>query len=457
MTWRTHVKLISLLLPIALAASIWYLTRDDVARQDIAELTGKTPIIAEMRPEKFPTINIADIVGWQGNAKPTPTAGLSVNAFADKLDHPRSMIVLANGDILVAEATQPARETLGVTDWIARKLIMDANGSKVSANRITLLRDADKDGVAEFRSTLLSAANGLNSPYGMAVIGDILYVANTNALIAFPFKLGDTRIAAKAEKIIALPANLPNNHWTRNVVAAADGKSLFVTVGSNSNIGENGLEGERNRAAIWQVYPETKGFRLYASGLRNPVGLAFEPKSGYLWTTVNERDMLGSDGPPDYLTWVGEGTFFGWPWFYWGGYLDNRVKPADMSKQQYSRRPDYALGSHTASLGLAFSASAKLGDRFARGAFIGQHGSWNRAPASGYKVMYVPFNERGFAEGKPIDVLTGFLNAKGDAQGRPAGVAVDSQGALLVADDSGNRIWRVSAPTPTKTAAAVQP
>lgn len=445
-SWRTHVKIIGLLLLAALVIGLWFMTRDDVARQDIAELTGKTPILAEMRSEAVPTINIAKVVGWQGEAKPTAAPGLAVNSFADKLDHPRSMLVLPNGDVLVAEATQPARETQGIGDWIARKLMAEANGSSLSANRITLLRDADKDGRAEYRSTLLSADNGLNSPFGMALVGDILYVANTDALLAYPFKPGETSIVAKPEKIIDLPANLPNNHWTRNVIAAADGRTLFVSVGSNSNIGENGLQGEKNRAAILQVYPEKKSFRIYAGGLRNPVGLAIEPKSGYLWTTVNERDMLGSDGPPDYLSWVGEGTFFGWPWFYWGGYLDNRVKPADMSKQQYSRRPDYALGSHTASLGLAFSANAKLGAPFARGAFIGQHGSWNRKPVSGYKVMYVPFNERGFAEGKPVDVLTGFLNKDGDAQGRPAGVAIDSQGALLVADDSGNRIWRVSAP-----------
>ncbi len=444
MRMRSHLMLISGLLAAGLAGTYFYLSRPDVARQDITALMGKTPDLKEMRREAFPTINIAKIVGWQGAAKPTPAAGLAVNAFADKLDHPRWMRVLSNGDILVAESTQPANEPTGFQDRIARRLIKDANGSQVSANRITLLRDADNDGVAEFRSVLLNADNGLNSPFGMEVVGDTLYVGNTDALLAFPFKVGETKITVKGEKILDLPAGAPNNHWTRNVLASKDGKSLYVSVGSNSNIGENGLESERNRANILEVYPKDKKFRILAAGLRNPNGMALEPINGYLWTTVNERDMLGSDGPPDYLAWVDEGAFFGWPWFYWGGYLDDRVKPEAMEKRLYSRRPEYALGPHTASLGLAFADKAKLGNAFSRGAFIGQHGSWNRSPASGYKVIFVPFNERGFAEGKAVDVLTGFLNAKGEAQGRPAGVSVDGRGALLVADDTGNRIWRVT-------------
>ncbi len=446
MSWRTHLKIIGILLILLVAGTAWYLSTDDKARLDLAEMEGKKPTINKMRPERImPTIKIAKIVGWQDNAKPTPAAGLVVESFAEKLDHPRWMKLLPNGDILVAETTQPARETMGFMDWLARKLVMEANGSVKSPDRITLLRDTDKDGRVDYRSTLLSAANGLHSPFGMELIGNTLYIANTDALLAFPYKTGDTSIVAKGEKITNLPAQLPNNHWTRNVIAAPDGKSLYVSVGSNSNIAENGLDVEQNRANILQVYPDRKGFRILASGLRNPTGLAYEPKSKRLWTTVNERDMLGSDGPPDYLTSVDEGMFFGWPWFYWSGYVDDRVQPTAFERQQYSRRPDYALGAHTASLGLAFSDGKTLGDKFARGAFIGQHGSWNRSPVSGYRVIFVPFNDNGFGEGKPVEVLTGFLNTQGDAQGRPAGVIIDGKGGILVADDAGNRIWRVTA------------
>jgi glucose/arabinose dehydrogenase len=452
MSWKTHAVRIGTLSAIALAGFAYYLSTDDVSRVKIAEMYGRTPKLTAMRPEKFPTINIAKIIGWQGDAKPVAAAGLATNLFADKLDHPRWMHLLPNGDVLVAESTQSERPTQGIMDWVGRKLITEANGSIKSANRISLLRDTDKDGKVDIRSVLLTAAEGLNSPFGMQLVGETLYVANTDALLAFPFKVGDTKIAAKGNKIIDLPAGAPNNHWARNVISAPDGKSLFVTVGSNSNIGENGMETEKNRANILQVYPDKKRFTVHAYGLRNPNGLAYEPKSGYLWTTVNERDMLGSDGPPDYLTTVDLGTFYGWPWYFWGGYQDQRVKQTRPDLQQYSKRPNYALGPHTASLGLAFADGAKLGDQYTNGAFVAQHGSWNRVPASGYKVVYIPFNERGFPDdkGKPIDVLSGFLTAKGDAQGRPTGVIVGADGALLVTDDSGNRIWRVSAAVPPK-------
>jgi glucose/arabinose dehydrogenase len=448
MKWQTHLKLISGIAIVALAGTAWYLFTDDVAHLDITEMEGKAPRLLEMRTERFPTVNIAKIVGWKGNAKPIPAAGLSVAAFAEGLDHPRWMHVLPNGDVIVAESAQPASKVQGATDWVARKLVTEANGADRSPDRITLLRDTDKDGKADFRSVLLSAKNGLRSPFGMQLVGDKLYVANTDALLVFPYKAGETQISAKGEKIVDLPAQLPNAHWTRNVMARPGEGSLLVTVGSNSNIGENGLAAETNRAAILEVFPKSKTFRAFATGLRNPNGLAVEPINGYLWTTVNERDMLGSDGPPDYLTWIDEGTFFGWPWFYWSGYVDHRVPDTRFEKQQYSRRPDYALGPHTASLGLVFAKGAKLGARFANGAFIGQHGSWNRTPRSGYRVIFVPFNERGFGEGKPVEVLTGFLNAQGEAQGRPAGVVIDALGGLLVADDAGNRIWRVTAQVP---------
>ncbi len=444
LTFKHHALIIGTLATAAIGGTVWYLASDDVAQVDIKDMYGLKPQI-DARIEKFPTINIAKIVGWQGDAKPVPAEGLQVNAFAADLDHPRWMHVLPNGDVLVAESTQPAREAQDAQDWIARKLITQANGSKVSANRITLLRDADGDGKAEFRSVLLTAENGLNSPFGMQLLGDKLYIANTDALLSFPFKPGETQIKGKGEKITALPATLPNNHWTRNLITAEDGKSLFIAVGSNSNIGENGMESEENRAAILIVDPAKKKLEQYAIGLRNPVGMALEPVTKSLWVTVNERDMLGSDGPPDYLTDVDFGSIHGWPWFYYRRH-DSRTQPRP-DLQDYVAYPQYALGPHTASLGLTFADKAKLGPGFARGAFIGQHGSWNRSPASGYKVLFVPFTDKGRPDytAKPVDVLNGFLNKEGDAQGRPAGVVIDGAGALLVADDSGNRIWRVSA------------
>jgi len=446
MNWRTHAKIISGLLVVGLGGGIWYLSTPAKSEIDIAKLYGPNPDLTKIQQEAFPSIVIAKVTGWQGNAKPIAAPGLQVAEFARDLDHPRWMKLLPNGDVLVAESTQPARPTQGIADWIARKIMKSANGSDVSANRITLLRDSDGDGTVDMRSVLLTAENGLNSPYGMELVDNTLYIANTDSLMAFPYKTGDNKITAKGERIVPLPSSAPNNHWTRNVIASPDKKTLLVTVGSNSNIGENGLKSEEYRANVLEVFPKQKTFRIYTAGLRNPNGLAYEPKSGYLWTTVNERDQLGPDIPPDYLATVDFGGHYGWPWFYWR-MTDHRVQPQRPDLQQYVKRPNYALGAHTASLGLAFANGAKLGANFANGAFIGQHGSWNRNPPSGYKVIYVPFNARGFpdAKAKPVDVLTGFLNAKGEAQGRPAGVIVDAAGGLLVADDAGNRIWRVTA------------
>ena len=446
MNWRTHAKIISGLVVVGLGGGIWYLSTPAKSEIDIAKLYGPNPDLTKIQQEAFPSIVIAKVTGWQGNAKPIAAPGLQVAEFARDLDHPRWMKLLPNGDVLVAESTQPARPTQGIADWIARKIMKSANGSDVSANRITLLRDNDGDGTVDMRSVLLTAENGLNSPYGMELVDNTLYIANTDSLMAFPYKTGDTKITAKGERIVPLPSSAPNNHWTRNVIASPDKKTLLVTVGSNSNIGENGLKSEEYRANVLEVFPKQKTFRIYTAGLRNPNGLAYEPKSGYLWTTVNERDQLGPDIPPDYLATVDFGGHYGWPWFYWR-MTDHRVQPQRPDLQQYVKRPNYALGAHTASLGLAFANGAKLGANFANGAFIGQHGSWNRNPPSGYKVIYVPFNARGFpdAKAKPVDVLTGFLNAKGEAQGRPAGVIVDAAGGLLVADDAGNRIWRVTA------------
>lgn len=446
MNWRTHAKIISGLVVVALAGGGWYLTTPAQSEVDIAKLYGPTPDLSKAQPETFPSVVIAKLVGWQGGAKPVAAPGLTVNEFASGLDHPRWLKLLPNGDVLVAESTQPARPSQGLMDWIAGKIMKAANGANVSANRITLLRDTDGDGTADARFALLTAANGLNSPFGMELVGDTLYIANTDSLMAFPYKLGDTKISAKGEKIVPLPSMPPNNHWARNVIASPDKKTLLVTVGSNSNIGENDLKTEEYRANVLEVFPKQKTFRIFTAGLRNPNGLAYEPKTGYLWTTVNERDQLGPDLPPDYLATVDFGGHYGWPWFYWRR-ADQRVQPQRPDLQQYVKRPNYALGAHTASLGLAFAGTAKLGPKFANGAFIAQHGSWNRNPPSGYKVIYVPFNERGFpdAKAKPIDVLTGFLNAKGEAQGRPSGLIVDGAGALLVTDDASDRIWRVSA------------
>jgi glucose/arabinose dehydrogenase len=444
MTRRQHIRNIGLIVLVLAIAGGWWATRPDVAKLPISEMQGRGPNIIAARPQSVPTINVAKIIGWNGSEAPTAAAGLAVKAFADKLDHPRWLHELPNGDILVAESTQPDRPIMGVEDWVARNLIASANGSKKSANRITLLRDTDADGVADQRSVFLT---GLNSPFGMVLIKNQLYVANTDSVMVFPYKEGDLKITAPGQKLMELPAQAPNNHWARNIIAAQDGSSLFITIGSNSNIGENGMASEKDRAQIKQYQFANKQTRIYAYGMRNPNGLAFNPISKTLWTTVNERDMLGSDGPPDYLTTVDFGTFYGWPYYYFGVIEDFRVKQTRPDLRQYSKRPDYALGPHVAALGLAFSKGPQLGKDYANGAFVAMHGSWNRVPTSGYKVVYIPFNERGFPldGAKPRDVLTGFLNKDGKAHGRPAGVIIDKSGALLVADDSGNRIWRVAA------------
>lgn len=431
--------LIFLLIVIAaVLIGIFMMTKRDNGTLDVASVMGATPKL-ETSIERIPTVSIAKPVPWN-DARPVPAQGLTVQAFATGLDHPRWLYTLPNGDVLVAETNSPPRKGHGITATVMGWLLGRAGAGVPSANRITLLRDANGDGVAEIRSVFLS---GLNSPTGMALIGDKLYVANTDAVVAFPYEAGQTKITAKPEKIVSLPGG--GNHWARNLLASPDGRLLYVTVGSASNIAENGIDKEERRAAIWEVYPENKTFRIYAAGLRNPNGLAWEPNSKALWTVVNERDMLGGDSPPDYLTFVDFGGFYGWPYSYWGGYADSRVE-ARPDLLEYTRRPDYALGPHTAPLGLQFANGANLGPNFANGAFVALHGSWNRRPFSGYKVIYVPFDARGYpAKGaKPVDVLGGFLDGD-NTRGRPAGLALDKSGALLVADDVGNRIWRVSA------------
>jgi len=414
------------------------------AQVDIAAVQGPQPQIGTPRTGIVPLVKIATPIGWKAGEMPTPAAGLVVQPFATGLDHPRWLLALPNGDVLVAESNAPPRpdDTSGIRGWVQKIVMGRAGAGGKSPNRITLLRDTDGDGKADQRSVLLGS---LNSPFGMALVGETLYVADTDALLRFPFKPGDTRIAGKGQKVVDLPAGTINHHWTKNVVASPDGTKLYVTVGSNSNVGERGMAVEEGRAAIWEVDAKTGSHRIYAYGIRNPNGMAWEPTSHALWTVVNERDELGSDLVPDYLTAVQFGGFYGWPWFYWGTYPDKRPKddPPELIEET-SIRPDYALGPHTASLGLTFAAGAALGRGYSDGAFIGQHGSWNRNPPSGYKVVFVRF-VNGKPVGKPADVLTGFLDAEGRARGRPVGVAIDNKGGLLVADDVGGAVWRVGA------------
>jgi glucose/arabinose dehydrogenase len=416
----------------------------------MAEQTyGAKPALPAPENSLIPTVNVAKAVGWPAGGKPIAAAGMAVNAFATGLDHPRTLLVLPNGDVLVAETNAPSRpdEERGIKGWITKLVMSRAGAQTQSANRITLLRDADGDGVAETRTVFLDS---LNSPFGMALVGDDLYVADSDAIMKFPYRTGDTKIAATGVKLVDLPAGPLNHHWTKDLVASSDGSKLYATVGSNSNIGENGMDAETNRAAVLEVDRATGKSRLFASGLRNPNGPAWQPQSGALWVVVNERDELGNDLVPDYMTSVKDGGFYGWPYSYYGQHVDERVQPQRPDLVAKAIAPDYALGAHTASLGLAFNTGNLFPPEMANGAFIGQHGSWNRKPRSGYKVIFVPFAD-GAPSGKPQDVLTGFLSADGEAQGRPVGVAIDKKGALLVADDVGNAIWRVTPATKPAT------
>ena len=403
---------------------------------------GKEPKLPPPQSSWIPTVNIAPAKGWPADRKPMPAEGLEVAAFANNLDHPRWLYVLPNGDVLVAESNAPARSDApqGLRGWIMGLVMARAGAGVKSADRITILRDADGDGVAEIARPF---ATNLHSPFGMALIGETLYVANTDAVVKFKFIEGQLQAEGPPVKVADLPAGPINHHWTKNIIAARDGTALYATVGSNSNVAENGMENEERRAAILKIDPKSGATSVFASGLRNPNGLAWEPVSGALWTTVNERDELGSDLVPDYMTSVREGGFYGWPYSYYGANVDERVTPPRPDLVAKALKPDYALGAHTASLGLAFSDGRALPRRFAAGAFVGQHGSWNRKPKSGYKVIFVPFSG-GLPSGLPQDVLTGFLSDGEEAYGRPVGVAIDRTGALLVADDVGNTVWRVT-------------
>ncbi len=404
---------------------------------------GPSPDIPAAKHALIPTINVADAKGWPKGGKPSAAGGLTVAAFASGLDHPRWLYVLPNGDVLVAETNGPTRpdDNKGFKGWLFNHFQKKAGAAVPSANRITLLRDADGDGVAETRTVLLDS---LYAPFGMTLVGNTLYIANSDGVVSFPYHDGDTRITARPTKVVDLPAGTINHHWTKNLIANADGSKLYASVGSNSNVGENGLDKEVDRAAIWEIDPHTGAHRVFASGLRNPVGMAWNPeRENELWVSVNERDELGSDLVPDFMTSVKDGAFYGFPFSYYGQHVDARVKDQRPDLVAKAIVPDYALGPHTASLGLTSSKGSLLPPPYTNGMFVGQHGSWNRTPASGYKVIFVPF-VNGVPSGAAIDVVTGFLDNEGNALGRPVGVAIDKRGSLLVADDVGNTIWRVS-------------
>ncbi len=400
---------------------------------------GPSPSLPKPEKSLLPTVQVAKATGWAEGTLPKAAEGLSVNAFASGLDHPRWIYVLPNNDILVAESNSPPKEGGGIKGFFMKLTMKKAGAGSKSANRITLLRDTNGDGVADLRTPFLE---NLFSPFGMALIGNQFYVANADAVMRFPYTEGDTKISSPGTRLTDLPAGR-NHHWTKSMIADKQGKYLYVGVGSNSNFGENGMDEEEGRAAIWQIDAQTGDKRIFASGLRNPVGMDWQPQSGELWVAVNERDELGNDLVPDYMTSVKDGAFYGWPYSYFGQHVDERVKPQRPDLVEKAIEPDYALGSHTASLGLSFYDSDLMDERYKGGVFIGQHGSWNRKPPSGYKVIFIPF-KGGLPSGMPQDVLTGFLGDDGKAYGRPVGVVPDNQGALLVADDVGNIIWRVT-------------
>jgi glucose/arabinose dehydrogenase len=413
---------------------------DDVPVASPASTVGPSPTLPPPEDKLLPTVQIAEAAGWPAAMKPTAAANMAVNAFASGLSHPRWLYVLPNGDVLVAETNAPPRpdDGKGIKGKVMKKVQAMAGAAVPSANRITLLRDADGDGVAETKSAFIE---NLHSPFGIALVGSTLYVANTDAVVKFPYKDGATAISADGVKVTDLPAGPLNHHWTKNIIANADGTKLYATVGSNSNVAENGIDKEEGRAAIWEIDLASGSKRIFATGLRNPNGMAWEPTTNVLWTVVNERDELGNDLVPDYATSVRDGAFYGWPYSYYGQHVDTRVMPQRPDLVASAVRPDYALGAHVAALGLVAAQRTALPAPFAEGMFIGEHGSWNRKPPAGYRVVFVPFTG-GRPSGAPIDVLTGFVSADGKAWGRPVGVAIDKRGALLVADDVGNVVWR---------------
>jgi len=411
---------------------------------DLQTQIGADPELPEQQQYLFPPMHIASVVGWKKDETPAVAPGLKIAAFATGLQHPRSVYVLPNGDVLAVESkgpgTEPARRPKDlVMGWI--QSLSTGSGGDQPSNRITLLRDADGDGVPEVKSVFL---DHLDSPFGVALVGNDLYVANTNAIMRYPYRTGETAITARPTMLTALPGGPIDHHWTKSLVASPDGTKLYVGVGSNSNITENGIQAEENRAAVWEVDRTTGAWRIFASGLRNPNGLSIEPVTKQLWAVVNERDELGPNLVPDYMTSVRDGAFYGWPYSYYGQHVDPRVMPQRPDLVEKAIAPDYALGSHVAPLGMTFYAAEALPEKYRGGAFVGEHGSWNRQKFNGYKVVFVPF-EDGRPSGKAEDVVTGFLDKDDEARGRPVGVGVDAKGALLIADDVGNTVWRVTA------------
>ena len=440
---KLGIALLALVLLLAIFA--YFVTRGDTAGLSVADVTGTDPTLEEADAETFPTVAIADPVGWAEGETPVAAKGLAVNRFAEGLDHPRTLYALPNGDILVSLTRSPNQKGEGIMGWIAQKLMSKAGANGPSANQVLLLRDKDGDGTAETRSVLVE---GLDSPSGIAWSDDTLYVANHDEVLAFPYELGGDRVTAEPRKVADLAGG--GGHWMRNLEIHPDGQLLYVAVGSDTNIADKGMEAEEGRALIWEFDLVTGRRRQFAGGLRNPNGLDFSPWSGELWTTVNERDMLGSDLVPDYLTNVPIGAQYGWPWVYWGDNYDRRVEHPTPQYINYIRKPEYALGPHVAALGFVFSKEgAALGEAFGSGAFIARHGSWNRKPPSGYDVVYVAFDERGNPTGKPVPVLTGFLKDNGDTRGRPTWVEWAGDGSLLVSDDTAGIIWRVTSPGAT--------
>jgi glucose/arabinose dehydrogenase len=410
------------------------------AKLSVLDGSGLNPILPEPIESVIPTVLIAPAIGWPEGKMPSPPPGTKVTPFAKDLEHPRWLYVLPNNDVLVAESDAPEKEsTWSPQTWLMGLFMKKAGSHRSSANRITLLRDTDNDGIADVRSPFLE---NLNSPFGMTLINNRLFVANADAIVHFPYTAGELKSSGQGVKLIDLPSGI-NHHWTKNIIASDDGKRLYASVGSNSNIGENGMEVEEGRAAIWEVDINSGKGMIFAQGLRNPNGMAWTDQGKVLWTVVNERDEIGSDLVPDYLTSVKKGGFYGWPYSYFGANVDSRVQPQRPELVSKSIKPDYALGPHTASLGLVISEKNALPAQFQNGAFVGQHGSWNRKPFSGYKVLFIPFKNNK-PVGMPVDVLTGFLSYKNEAYGRPVGVVIDNKGKLLVADDVGNTVWSLS-------------
>jgi glucose/arabinose dehydrogenase len=438
-----RLRFILALAPLLLFSACKVGPADQGPEASPASTVGPNPTLPEANQQTIPVVQVATARGWPAGMKPSAPAGVRVTAFASGLVHPRWLYTLPNGDVLVAETNAPERpaEGKGIKGKVMKKMMAKAGAAVESPNRITLLRDANGDGIAELKTPFLT---GLNSPFGMALIGETLYVANTDAILKFRYAPGAIFVSGPGKKLTDLPGGDLNHHWTKNIIASPDGKKLYATVGSNSNVAEHGMEVEEGRAAIWEVDVASGAKRLFATGIRNPNGMAWEPASGKLWTVSNERDELGDDLVPDYLTSVQLGAFYGWPYSYYGQHVDERVQPPRPDLVSKAIPPDYALGAHVAALGLAYGGDTALPGDMQNGMFIGEHGSWNRAVPAGYKVVFVPF-EGGAPQGMPVDVLTGFVSNKGEAFGRPVGVTFDKRGALLVADDVGNIIWHAAA------------